>query len=240
MTIIRLTSDIATGGCGKSIPVDGALSEDVVVTVREPSPRRGRPLWADLRFLLGIVLIVVSVSGVWLVVAAARQTTPILVASRTLVPGHEIAPGDLRVVDVALGAAAGSYLSAAADTSGRVATRTVAAGELVPADALTDDASTGMTRVVVRSDVDVPASVVSGATVEVWAAPPAQPGTTPAPPRIVVADAVVAAVAEDSGMVAAGARRIELVIPHAAAPDVLAAVSSGAALSVLPVTGASS
>lgn len=208
------------------------------MTVSETSPRRGRPLWADLRFLLGIVLILVSVSGVWLVVAAARQTTPILVASRTLVPGHEVTAGDLRVVDVALGAASRSYLSAGDDVAGRVATRTVAAGELVPADALAEDASTGMTRVVVRSTTVVPDSVVSGTTVEVWAAPPAQAGTTPAPPRIVVADAVVASVAEDGGVMGAGASRVELVIPHAAAADVLAAVAADADLSVLPVPGA--
>ncbi|MEN2738013.1 SAF domain-containing protein [Microbacterium sp. X-17] len=208
------------------------------MTALPTSARRARPLWADVRFLLGIVLILVSVSGVWLVVAAARQTTPVLVASRTLVPGHEVAAGDLRIVDVALGAASSAYLSAAATATGRVATRTVVAGELVPADALADAAETEVTRVVVRSAADVPASVVGGTTVEVWAAPPAE-GTAVAAPRILVADAVVAAVSEETGMIRGGTTAIELVIPRAAAPDVLEAVATGSSMSVLPVAGGS-
>jgi hypothetical protein len=206
------------------------------MTVLPPS-RRARPLWADVRFLLGIVLILVSVAGVWLVVAAARQTTPVLVASRTLVPGQQIGAGDLRVVDVALGAASASYLSAAVPATGRVATRTVAVGELVPVGALADAGETDVTRVVVRSDADVPASVVSGSTVEVWAAPASTTGGAAAP-RLLVADAVVASVSTDAGMLGGGAAAVELVIPHSAAPDMLAAVATGASMSVLPVAGA--
>jgi len=209
------------------------------MTPIEPPVRRARPLWADVRFLLGVVLIVVSVAGVWLVVAAARQTTPILVAARPLVPGHELGPRDLRVVEVALGAAASSYLSAGTAASGLVATRAVAEGELVPVDAVGDASAGSVTRVVLRSDVDVPASVAAGSTVEVWAAPLAETGGH-APPRILVADAVVASVTEPEGVMGGGAASVEVVIPRADAADVLAAVAEGDALAVLPVVGGAS
>ncbi|HAJ17812.1 MAG TPA: hypothetical protein DCL57_06900, partial [Microbacterium sp.] len=95
-----------------------------------------RPAWADLRFLVGVVLVLASVGGVWFIVSSARQTEPVYVAVRAIVPGEPVAAADLAVVDVALGVASNAYLRADDLGEGLVAARTVSAGELVPADAL--------------------------------------------------------------------------------------------------------
>ena len=60
------------------------------MTSSETVRARRRAPWVDVRFLLGIVLILASVAGVWFVVSAARQTAPAIAAATTLVPGDVI------------------------------------------------------------------------------------------------------------------------------------------------------
>ena len=118
-----------------------------------------------------------------------------------------------------------------------MATRTIAEGELVPATAIGAAAEARTTSVVLRSAVDVPASVGAGTVVEVWAAPALEHGEFDVP-RILVPDATVVAVTRDTSMIGGGTASLELVIPRAEVAATLAAISSGAALSVVPATGA--
>jgi hypothetical protein len=204
-------------------------------TVR--SPRRA--FWGDARFFLGVLLVVASVVGVWLVVSAARQTVPVYAAAHTIVPGEPIAAGDVKVVDVALGAVAGTYLGEGDLGDGTVATRTIEAGELVPAASVGDADDARTTSVVVRSAVDVPASVEAGAVVEVWAAPLLERGAYD-DPRILVADATVVSVTRDDSMIGGGAAALELVIPRDDVSATLAAMADQSALSIVPTMGAGS
>ncbi|WP_105567671.1 SAF domain-containing protein [Microbacterium halophytorum] len=193
-----------------------------------------RAFWADARFSIGIGMIIVSVVGVWAVVTGARQTSPVFVAQGTIVAGEEIAPGDVAVVEAQLGSAAERYLGAAEPLDGLVAQRTIASGELVPASALGE--ATDTTTVVVDSAAEVPASVTTGTPVELWSAPATEDGFDA--PRILVPDAVVGAVTRDESVMAARGASIELVVGRADVADVLGAISSGAALSVVPSGGA--
>ncbi len=198
-----------------------------------------RAIWVDARFLLGILLIVASVAGVWFVVAAARQTMPTYAATRTIVPGQALTGGDLRIVEVALGAVGDAYLTPEALEAGLVATRTISAGELVPASSVGAATRARTTSVVVRSAVEVPGSVEAGSAVEVWSAPLIERGVHDAP-RILVADATVVSVARDDSMIGGGAASLELVIPRADVAAALAAMADGSALSIVPAAGAAS
>ena len=174
-----------------------------------------------------------SVGGVWFIVSAARHTQPVYVAVRAIVPGEPVAAADLAVVDVALGTASDAYLAADGLSEGLVAARTVAAGELVPADALVTAESTQSTTVVIRSAAEVPGSVISGSTVELWAAPRLDQSRFDTP-RILVADATVVSVSRDDSPLAGGTAAVEVVIPRADVAAALAAISDGSALSVVP------
>ncbi|GAA1956475.1 SAF domain-containing protein [Microbacterium aquimaris] len=195
-----------------------------------------RAPWVDVRFLLGIVLIVASISGVWFVVSAARQTAPMIAAARTLTPGEVITATDVRVVDVALGTLDEAYLAPDELTIGAIATRTVNAGELVPHDAVGAGEDAATTVVVLTSSTDVPASVDAGSIVEVWAAPLLERGVYDAP-RILVPDATVVSVGRDDAMVGRGEVSLEVVIPRADVAAALAAMSDESALSVVPAVG---
>ncbi|MBN9156270.1 SAF domain-containing protein [Microbacterium sp.] len=199
------------------------------------TPRTGRRPWTDLRFFIGLLLIVLSVAGVWLVVGAARQTSPVLQAARTIVPGEPLTSADVRVVEVMLGTAGTGYLTPARLQPGLIATRTIAEGELVPSSAAADADQGRTTSVVVRSTVPVPASVETGTVVEVWAADPRDDGKGFAEPRVLLSDAVVASVGRDDGPLSANATTLELVVSRSAVGEVLTALTGGASLSVVPV-----
>ncbi len=201
-----------------------------------PQPRRRAP-WGDARFALGIVLIAASIAGVWFVVAASRQTAPVLAAVDTIVPGQVISADDVRVVDVALGHTADEYLAPDALAEGAVATRTVQSGELVPRGAVGTADAARTTSVVLRSAIDVPASVIAGTIVEVWAAPPLERGEFDTP-RILVADATVVSVTRDDSMIGGARAALEIVIPRSEVASTLAAVADDAVISIVPTVGA--
>jgi len=205
------------------------------MTSSETSRVRRAP-WVDVRFLLGIVLIVASIAGVWFVVSAARQTAPMIAAARTLTPGEVITATDVRVVDVALGTLDEAYLAPDELTIGAIATRTVNAGELVPHDAVGAGEDAATTVVVLTSSTDVPASVDAGSVVEVWAAPLLERGVYDTP-RILVPDATVVSVGRDDAMVGRGKVSLEVVIPRADVAAALAAMSDESVLSVVPAVG---
>jgi hypothetical protein len=210
------------------------MGDHGAMTVESARPRRRAP-WGDARFLLGIVLVVASVAGVWFVVAAARQTTPVYAAAHTLTPGERVAPEDLEIVQVALGASTAVYLAPPADglAAGTVARRTVPKGELLPKAAVGDAGASDVTTVVVRSAVDVPASVSTGSAIDVWAAPLEDKGAY-GEPRVLVAGATVVSVSRDDSMLGGGSASLELVVPRSDVADVLAAMAGKAALSVVP------
>ena len=208
------------------------------MTAQVTPRQRPRALWADARFLIGVVLVLVSIAGVWFVVASSRQTVPVYAATRTIVPGESISPSELRVVDVALGSLEGAYASGDTLPADAVATRTIPAGELIPATAVGEASDVRTTTIVVPSSTAIPASIDVGTPVEVWAAPLDDQGVRQAP-RILVADAAVAALASSDSVMATNAPSIELVVPRESVADVLAALAGEATLSVVPAQGAS-
>ncbi|MFD5225052.1 SAF domain-containing protein [Microbacterium sp. NPDC058342] len=196
-------------------------------------PLARRPFFGDLRFIIGLVLVVVSVVGVWLLVASSRQTVPVLQATRTVLPGETITSADLQVIEVGLGALTDAYLGPQDLDPGAVATRTLPKGELVPASAIGDEAEVRTTTVVVSSTT-IPAGLAPGAVVELWHAPPVEDGRSFDKPRVLVGDAIIAHVAEADGMLSQSRTDVELVIDRADVADVLAAITGGSAISIVP------
>ncbi|MGW8484215.1 SAF domain-containing protein [Microbacterium sp. NPDC055903] len=200
-----------------------------------PRSRAGRAPWGDVRFYIGIALVLLSVIGVWLIVSTSRQTAPVLQADRTIIVGEAISSNDFVVVEASLGAAQEGYLAPQDLVPGLVATRTLSPGELVPSSGVGDADERRTTTVVVESTIGLPAELGAGSVVELWQAPATEEGFDE--PRILVADATVAALVSRDGMLAQSSTAVELVIDRADVAEVLSAVTGGAALSIVP-TGA--
>ncbi|MFJ6531836.1 SAF domain-containing protein [Microbacterium sp. NPDC091662] len=196
-------------------------------------PRRA--FWADIRFLVGIALVALSIASVWLIISAADDAVPALQATRTITQGEALSSDDFRVVDVGLGSVADGYLGPGDIGAGSVAARTLRNGELVPTSALTDADSSRSTTVVIQSSTGIPEGVEAGTVVEIWQAPPLDEGRSYDVPRILVADVIVHDVLDPEGVLADTGSQLEVVIDRADVADVLAAITGGAALSVVPV-----
>ncbi|WP_341945743.1 SAF domain-containing protein [Microbacterium sp. LWH11-1.2] len=197
--------------------------------------RPRRAFWGDVRFLVGIALVVVSITGVWLIVSAADDAAPVLQAGRTITEGEVLTSGDFQVVEIGLGALADEYLGPQDLQPGQVASRTLERGEIVPISATADAAESRSTTIVIESSTGIPDDVESGAVVEVWQAPRLEDGRSFDAPRILVAEASVREVFEDDTMLADAGTRVEIVIARSDVADVLAAVTGGSSLSVVPI-----
>src|SRR3954452_824726 len=100
-----------------------------------PSPRRiAAPSWLDLRLVLGVLLVLVSVLIGAKVVSGARQTYPRVTVRHDLAAGAALGASDLPLRQVQLPHQGhGVYLSRLQDAVGKKLSRPVSAGELLPA-----------------------------------------------------------------------------------------------------------
>lgn len=197
--------------------------------------RPRRAFRGDIRFLIGLALVAISITGVWILIGATDDVTPVLQANRTITQGEALVSSDFRVAEVGLGALADQYVSPGALTDGQIASRSVRKGELLPSSAAAPASDARTTTIVVESSTRVPKEVTAGTVIELWGAPPLDDGRSLDVPRILVADVVVRDVIESEGMLADAGTSVELVIDRADVPDVLAAVTGGFAISVVPL-----
>lgn len=98
-----------------------------------PSARRLRhPSWLDLRLLVGILLVLISVLLGAKVVATADRSVQVWALARDVSAGTTLAAEDLRPARVRLFDSANAYLQVGRSPAGRTVTRAVHAGELLP------------------------------------------------------------------------------------------------------------
>jgi hypothetical protein len=224
------------------------------------SPRRRRSFWIDPRFVVGIVLVVVSVLGVDALVNAANASIDVLAARSALTPGERVHASDLVPTSVRVGRTAGLYLQASdVPSAGVVVTRSVAAGELVPHSAIGSEAGRFLTSIVVTVNGALAASIGPGSRVDLWASQSADvadtgagagagteagaDGATPADgeaggyaaPTVLVSSAIVVRLVDQKNLVASNGSSVELLVPKSSTASVLDAIANGAVLNVLPV-----
>ncbi len=203
-------------------------------TRKERSPKS---FWFDRRLALGVGLVIASVVGVFAVVTAADSSVLVYSASSTLSPGDVVYPRDLDVASVQLGRADGRYLGQAdVPPEGVVVTRSVSAGELIPASAVGSAASVRVASVVVRAGGELSHSIVPGAVVDVWSAAVTEDRHF-GPPAVLVGSATVVRVVESEGLIGDGRGHVvELLVPRDRIARVLAAVVDGDTISLVPVS----
>jgi hypothetical protein len=106
-----------------------------VVAQQSASPqarRLGHPSWLDLRFVTGILLVLVSVLLGAKVIATADRSVRVWAMTRDVSAGTTLAAEDLRPARVRLFDSAEIYLRVIQSPAGRAVTRPMRAGELLP------------------------------------------------------------------------------------------------------------
>lgn len=134
--------------------------------------RSGSPGWRDPRLWIGIVLVTGSVVAGARILATADDMTPVWAASSDLAVGQTITADDLRVTGVRFDDSADEqhYLGVDDELPDALTlTRPLAAGELVPAGALGEEADDDTVAVSVAVAAEhVPTDLVRGSRVDVW------------------------------------------------------------------------
>lgn len=194
------------------------------------------------RLLFGIALVLISVGGVMLLVRAASSTSGALVATHLLVEGQQVTAADVRERQVQIDEVSAGYLSDPQLVVGKVITRSIREGELIPRASLGDPAEVIETSLVIEVDVPLASRIVPGTRVDVWATDKptgsSSPQTDLAPStRLLVSGARLASHSANSGALGAGTERVELVVDRQHIPMVLEAQAQGLALHVLASSG---
>jgi hypothetical protein len=139
-----------------------------------PSPRPRRiatPSWLDLRLVLGVLLVLVSVLLGARVVAGARHTYPRVAVRHDLAAGTVLTAADLELARVQLPAAGRRrYLAHLSDAVGKRLARPVSAGELLPTAAVADVPAG--TTVTVPLAAGAAPQLHKGERVELWVSAP--------------------------------------------------------------------
>lgn len=209
----------------------------------DPPTRTARrlhpPGWRDLRLLVGVLLVLLSVAGGTRLVMSLDDTTPVYAATRDLLPGQVVSTEDLEVVQVRLGEPLQRYLDGAQQVApGTYLVRGVAAGELVPAAALGTARQALDKTVTVPVDPSVLPGLSTGALVDLWVSPrdPGAVGTAYLDPQLLLAGAVVDQVPQQAGGLGAGLGRasISVVVPADRVGEVIGAVDQDARITLVP------
>lgn len=203
-----------------------------------PLPARRRVL-PDPRILVGVLLVLASAGGTTALVTALTRTVTVYRAERAFVAGERITADRLGATSVRLGDAQELYLAGPLPAEGLIATRAVAAGEVVPRSAVGTAASVDTATVVVDLASPLAQGVATGSDVDLWSAPRlAGAQERYGPPVVLVSDAVVARIPARTGLVAGPQDdAVEVQVPRDEVAPLLQAQADGSRVSAVAVGG---
>lgn len=203
-----------------------------------PLPARRR-LLPDPRIVIGVALVIASALGTTALVTALTRTVTVYRAERALIAGERVTADRLTAASVRLGDAQSLYLSGPLPAAGLVATRTVAAGEVVPRSAVGTAVQLATATVVVDLASPLADGVGAGTDVDLWSAPRLDGAQERyGPPVVLVSDAVVARIATRTGLVAAAADdAVEVQVPRDEVAALLEAQADGSRIAAVAVGG---
>lgn len=228
----------STGVAATPRPADGRPPAAVARRLRRPS-------WRDPRLLIGLVLVFGSVALAGRLFAEADRTVPVYAARVTLPAGSTLAAEQLVVARLRLTGASARYLDATGPVpAGLVVQRTVGRGELLPVAALARAAALTARPVTVPLADGVPAGIVPGGRVDLWATTTGDPrsegeGEGDDAPQQLAAGVEVYHVStgEQGGLATGRAAAVQVLVPQDRLPAVLAALARDDAIALLPVPG---
>jgi len=199
-----------------------------------PQARRLRqPSWLDLRLVLGVLLVLLSVVFGARVLAAADTSTRVWAVTGDLADGTTLSADDVRPVRVRLFTDANRYLGTAASPAGRTLTRRLGAGELLPRAALTDVAPGRLVNLPVPS-MHAPDSLRRGQRIDVFASTKAGGAGGAARTQRILAGVPVQAVRSPRGGLSSGGSDYAVLIR--VAPEEAAAVIAAVRTADIDVT----
>lgn len=194
-----------------------------------------RPTWRDPRLAAGLALVGAAVAlGAWGMDKAAN-TEELYALTRDVAPGEDLtADGVLTVVSSRPGT--GEYIKAGDLPTDAIATRSLSAGELLPAGAVGEESAQDLRSVVLEISSGLPATAGAGDKVDLWALPSAEAGADKSQAAQQVAEGLIisAVGTTSSSLVGSGTTSVEVLVHAGSLSEVLTAVGSGGPLVLVP------
>jgi hypothetical protein len=179
------------------------------------------PSWLDVRLLLGVVLVLVSVLIGAKVVSGASRTYPAVAVTRDLAAGKILSSDDVKLAQVQLpDHGKGVYLSTLSDAVGKQLDRALSAGELVPGGAVAQ--TEPRTTLTVPIAAGAAPNLHTGQRIEVWVS------TAACSSVVLLPDVTVQDVHADAGgsfTSGTGGQDVVISVPPAVADRVIAALA---------------
>ena len=218
------------------------MIKDMVTGHRVRIPTKQR-VWKDPRFVIGVVLIAISVIGCSLMVSHARGGVAIYQTTKPVPVGEPLGPSNTTVVVAR--PQSDAYVLEGQLQSGAIATRSIAGHELLPTSAVGPADDMNLRRMVVSVSA-LPSSVQPGDRLELWFAPDpsltsavrvqAQSGEENRGSHVVASPVVVVETRENAAGIGQNATmRVEIAVPASAVGAILDANEQPGTLSALPM-----
>ena len=182
--------------------------------------------------IFGLLLIVLSVAGVWFVIETNDKTEDYLVAAKPASSGSKITADSFRIAHFNLSTSSNLYLRPGQVPLGSYLLTTVDAGQLIAKGSVATSIIDARQPVIISSTMPVPDSLKVGDFVDVWVSAAIENNKF-APSVMLVRDAEVADITQPSGVIAEQAPRIQVLVPVVSVAPILDAISSKGALSLV-------
>ncbi|MDQ1538810.1 MAG: hypothetical protein QOE58_3203 [Actinomycetota bacterium] len=204
--------------------------------------RLQKPSWRDSRLVVGVVLVLLSMTVGAKAMASADDTVPMYAAAVSLVPGQPVTQGDVKRVDVQLGTDSRWYVAADHDIAPNTfALREVRPGELLPTSAVGSRHALDLKPVSVPVDTGGAAQLTAGSVVDTWVNTKESSTTEKygKPVKTLEAAPVVRTPDTSGGGLgaASGMTSVQIMVPEAKVEALIAAIDQGAKITLVPVPG---
>ena len=194
--------------------------------LRMPAKRNRRNL------LLGVLLIVLSVAGVWYAIESNNKTDDYLVAARPASSGSMVTKDSFRVEHFNLSSSSNLYLKPGQVPVGSYLLTTLDSGQLIAKGSVATSIIDARQPVIISSTMPVPDTLKVGDFVDIWVSEAIENGKF-APAVTLVRDAEVTDIMQPSGVIADQAPRIQVLVPVVSVAPILDAIASKGALSLV-------
>jgi hypothetical protein len=182
--------------------------------------------------VLGLCLVAISIAGVWLTVESNNHIEEFLVASKSAASGSPLTASNFRVARMNLSGSGDLYLRPGQIGSQSYLLTAVESGQLIARASIATSIIDAREPVVISSTMPLPASVKPGDAVDVWVSRSTE-NRRFAPPVKLVLDAEIVAITEPTGMLSEQAQRVQILVPAALVSEILDAIASKDALSMV-------
>lgn len=207
------------------------------MSTTSPPSRRSFLTQPWVRTAIGLTLVLGSLAGVLGALNTRAETTTVLVAGETLVPGVQIVPENLSPVRVPLHAIFADYLTESDRGAVLYVTGPIERGALIPRSSVSVNPPSDDTVVTLALSIGQPAWLSPGATAELWVSP-VDTGNTHTEPFVLSPRVLIVAVSFEEGFAANSATsRVEVAVPRRDLPGVIHAIANGFYVTLTPVQG---